>query len=88
MRIRFDFGSLTLDAELLDTPSAKAIAERQQAWSADIPKDEAAVWDWLAALHDDSRAALDRRFRAQGFQGSSVDMDWAEPVACRANGIR
>lgn len=26
MRIRFDFGSLTLDAEMLDTPTAKAIA--------------------------------------------------------------
>ena len=26
MRIRFDFGSLTLNAELLDTPTAKAIA--------------------------------------------------------------
>jgi hypothetical protein len=26
MRIRFDFGSLTLDAEVLDTPTAKAIA--------------------------------------------------------------
>jgi hypothetical protein len=26
MRIRFDFGSLTLDAETLDTPTAKAIA--------------------------------------------------------------
>ena len=26
MRIRFDFGALTLDAELLDTPTAKAIA--------------------------------------------------------------
>jgi hypothetical protein len=26
MRIRFDFGSLTLDADLLDTPTAKAIA--------------------------------------------------------------
>ena len=26
-RIRFDFGSLTLDAELLDTPTAKAIAK-------------------------------------------------------------
>jgi len=26
MRIRFTFGSLTLDAELLDTPTAKAIA--------------------------------------------------------------
>jgi len=25
-RIRFDFGSLTLDAELLDTPTARAIA--------------------------------------------------------------
>jgi hypothetical protein len=26
-RIRFDFGSLTLDAELLDTPTARAIAK-------------------------------------------------------------
>jgi uncharacterized protein len=26
MRIRFDFGSLTLDAELLNTPTAEAIA--------------------------------------------------------------
>jgi len=25
-RIRFDFGSLTLDAELLDTPTARAVA--------------------------------------------------------------
>ena len=27
-RIRFDFGSLTLNAELLDTPTAKAIAAK------------------------------------------------------------
>ena len=27
-RIRFDFGSFTLDAELLDTPTAKAIAAK------------------------------------------------------------
>jgi hypothetical protein len=26
MRLRFDFGAVTLDAELLDTPTAKAIA--------------------------------------------------------------
>src|SRR5436309_837890 len=26
MKIRFDFGSVTLDADLLDTPTAKAIA--------------------------------------------------------------
>ena len=25
-RIRFDFGALTLDAELLDTPTARAVA--------------------------------------------------------------
>jgi uncharacterized protein len=37
-RIRFDFGSLTLDAELLDTPTAKAIA-------AALPLDaEALTW--------------------------------------------
>jgi len=27
MRIRFDFGTLTLDAELLDTPTAQAVAK-------------------------------------------------------------
>jgi hypothetical protein len=27
-RIRFDFGSLTLEAELLDTPTAKAVASK------------------------------------------------------------
>jgi uncharacterized protein len=27
LRIRFDFGSLTLDAELLDTPTAQAVAK-------------------------------------------------------------
>ena len=27
-RIRFDFGTLTLDAELLDTPTAKAVAAK------------------------------------------------------------
>src|SRR6201993_2946297 len=35
-RIRFDFGTLTLDAELLDTPTAKAVA-------AALPIDSAAL---------------------------------------------
>jgi uncharacterized protein len=30
MRIRFDFGAVTLDAELFDTPTAKAIAAALQ----------------------------------------------------------
>ena len=45
-------------ADLKDSPPAKAVAERHQAWKADLPKDEDALWDWLAALHDTSRAAL------------------------------
>jgi ParB family chromosome partitioning protein len=43
---------------LKDSPSARAIAERHQSWEKDLPKDEAALWDWLAALDDASRAAL------------------------------
>jgi ParB family chromosome partitioning protein len=45
-------------ADLKDSPPAKAVAERHLAWKADLPKDEAALWDRLAALDDTSRAAL------------------------------
>ena len=45
-------------ADLKDSPSAKTVAERHEAWKADLPKDEAALWDWLAALDDASRGAL------------------------------
>ncbi|SEE66136.1 chromosome partitioning protein, ParB family [Rhizobiales bacterium GAS188] len=44
--------------DLKDSPSAKAVAERHEVWKADLPKDEAALWDWLAALDEASRAAL------------------------------
>ena len=45
-------------ADLKDSPPARAVAERHEAWKADLPKDEAALWDWLAALDDTSRGAL------------------------------
>ena len=45
-------------ADLKDCPSAKAVAERHEAWRAELPKDEAALWDRLTALDDASRAAL------------------------------
>jgi ParB family chromosome partitioning protein len=45
-------------AELKDSPSAKAVAERHEAWKTDLPKDEAQLWDWLAALDETSRGAL------------------------------
>ncbi|BBB07708.1 ParB/RepB/Spo0J family partition protein [Sphingopyxis sp. EG6] len=44
--------------DLGETPSAKAIGERYDAWKADMPTDEGALWDWLAALDDASRMAL------------------------------
>lgn len=45
-------------ADLKDSPSAKAVAERQKAWEAELPKDGNTLWDWLSDLDDDRRAAL------------------------------
>jgi ParB family chromosome partitioning protein len=45
-------------ADLKDSPSAKAVAERHEAWKAELPKDDDALWDWLATLDDTRRAAL------------------------------
>jgi ParB family chromosome partitioning protein len=44
--------------DLKDCPPAKAIAERHEAWKADLPKDEAELWDWLNTIDEASRAAL------------------------------
>ncbi|MGD9845196.1 MAG: ParB/RepB/Spo0J family partition protein [Hyphomicrobiaceae bacterium] len=44
--------------ELKDSPSAKSVAERHEAWKVDVPADDAALWDWLAALDETSRMAL------------------------------
>jgi ParB family transcriptional regulator, chromosome partitioning protein len=45
-------------ADLKDSSSARAIAERQDAWIADVPRDEQALWDWLTGLDEASRLAL------------------------------
>jgi len=45
-------------SDLGDTPSAKAIGERFDAWKADMPAEADALWDWIAALDDTSRMAL------------------------------
>ena len=44
--------------DLKDSPSARAVAERHEALKADLPKDEAQLWDWLATLDETSRGAL------------------------------
>ncbi len=45
-------------SDLKESASAKAIDDRNKAWAADMPNDEVALWDWLAALDDTSRSAL------------------------------
>ncbi|WP_431523422.1 DNA-binding protein [Mesorhizobium captivum] len=47
------------DADLKDSPSAKAVADRQEAWKADIPfGNDDALWTWLDDLDEASRLAL------------------------------
>ncbi|WMT88358.1 ParB N-terminal domain-containing protein [Pelagibacterium sp. 26DY04] len=46
------------DDALKDSPSARAVHERHEAWADDIPAEDDALWDWLAALDDASRMAL------------------------------
>jgi ParB family chromosome partitioning protein len=43
---------------LNDSVSAKAVDERHEAWKADMPKDDDALWNWLAALDETSRSTL------------------------------
>ncbi|WP_422035536.1 ParB/RepB/Spo0J family partition protein [Reyranella sp.] len=45
-------------ADLKDSPSAMAVAERHETRKAELPRDDDALWDWLAALDDTRRAAL------------------------------
>lgn len=44
--------------ELKEAPAARSINEREEAWKADLPQDDQALWDWLAALDDASRLSL------------------------------
>ena len=44
--------------DLKDSAPAHAITERRAAWKADMPEDEEALWDWIAALNDANRMAL------------------------------
>ncbi|MBN9537931.1 MAG: DNA-binding protein [Alphaproteobacteria bacterium 65-37] len=45
-------------ADLKNSPSAKAVADRHEAWKAELPKGDEALWDWLAVLDDTRRVAL------------------------------
>jgi ParB family chromosome partitioning protein len=44
--------------DLKDSLSARSIAERHEAWKADLPQDDQALWDCLDRLDETSRLAL------------------------------
>ncbi|MER8788369.1 ParB/RepB/Spo0J family partition protein [Mesorhizobium sp. M0983] len=49
----------TQDAELKDSPAAKAIDERHEAWKGDIPLgDDQTLWAWLDSLDEASQHTL------------------------------
>jgi uncharacterized protein len=59
-RIRFDFGTLTLDAELLDTPTARAVAAALPISSSALTWGEEVYFEIpvKAAVEQDARAVV------------------------------
>ena len=45
-------------ADLKESLSSRAVAERHEAWETDLPKDATGLWDWLSALDADRRSML------------------------------
>lgn len=43
---------------LNDSPAAQSVAARHEAWEADLPAEDAALWGWIAGLDEASRLAL------------------------------
>ena len=103
MRIRFDFGSVTLDAELLDTPTAKAVAAALPISGSALTWGEEVYFDIpvKVAREKDARAVVTRARSPTGRDGHAIAIGYGrtpisegneiaagEPVQCLGEGDR
>ncbi|MCP4739484.1 MAG: ParB/RepB/Spo0J family partition protein [Bosea sp.] len=74
--------------DLKESASARSIADRHEAWKADMPTDEQALWDWLIAMDDASRLALLAHCVSGGVNALSEKVDRYGGSGVTAHGLR